>query len=376
MSAPLIILLSLLFAAAAACLAWVTVRRRRQRAARRTVVKTLAPGHQRVAVVINPIKVQAPAARVLLAEACELAGWDPPLVLETTRESPGFEQARRAVQLGADVVVAAGGDGTVREVARALANTPAALGLLPLGTGNLLARNLGLPVLDLQAAVSTALHGQERSIDMGTMTQENSVTGESSSSAFLVMGGIGLDAEVLAATRDDLKERVGWMAYSEAGVRLLPGRRTKMSISLDGEPPRVRKVRSILFANIGRLPAGIDFIPEARMDDGLLDVVVMSPRSLAGWLWLAGKVVTKYPKDLPVIDHRRARTVEISVGQPTRTQLDGDVTGTATSVRVEVNPLALLIRSPAPARPRPRPFGGRNSSVPANWDGAAAVRQP
>ncbi|WAP51917.1 hypothetical protein OL239_00715 [Arthrobacter sp. ATA002] len=205
---------------------------------------------------------------------------------------------------------------------------------------------------------------------MGTMTQENSVTGETGSSAFLVMGGIGLDAEVLAATRDDLKKRVGWMAYSEAGVRLMPGRRTKMTISLDGEPPRVRKARSILFANIGRLPAGIDFIPEARMDDGLLDVVVMSPRSLAGWLWVAGKVVTKYPKDIPVIDHRRARTVEITVAQPTRTQLDGDVTGAATTVRVEVDPLALLIRAPAPVPQRPRPFAGRNQSVPGERNGA------
>ncbi|MFB9795465.1 diacylglycerol/lipid kinase family protein [Arthrobacter citreus] len=374
MSTAQIILLSLLPALAAVGAVWALVRRRRRRTAARAVVKTLAPGHQRVAVVINPIKVQAPAARALLEQACELAGWDPPLFLETTVDSPGFEQARWAVQSGADVVVAAGGDGTVREVARALANNPAALGLLPLGTGNLLARNLGLPVLDLPAAVSTALHGQERRIDMGTMTQENSVTGEISSSAFLVMGGIGLDAEVLAATRDDLKERVGWMAYSEAGVRLLPGRRTKMSISLDGEPAQVRKVRSILFANIGRLPAGIDFIPEARMDDGLLDVVVMSPRSLAGWLWLAGKVVTRYPKDLPVIDHRRAKTVEISVSQPTRTQLDGDVTGAATTVRVEVNPLALLIRSPAPSRPRPRPFGGRNQAVP-DRNGAVPGRQ-
>ena len=363
MSAPQILLLALLLAAVTAAAVWAAVRRHRRLAAQRTIFKTLAPGHQRVALVLNPVKAQAPAARILLAEACELAGWDPPLVLETTRESPGYEQARRALALGADVVVAAGGDGTIREAARALANAPAALGLLPLGTGNLLARNLGLPVADLPASVRAALHGQQRRIDMGTMTLENAVTGQGSSSAFLVMGGIGLDAEVLAATRDDLKKRVGWMAYSEAGVRLLPGRRTKMSISLDGEPPRVRKVRSILFANIGRLPAGIDFIPEARMDDGLLDVVVMSPRSLAGWLWVAGKVVTKYPKDIPVIDHRRARTVEIRVGQPTRTQLDGDVTGAATTVRVEVNPLALLVRAPLPDQQRPRAFGGRNSAA-------------
>lgn len=370
MSMPQIVLLAVLLAALAACGLWAGARRRRRLAAGRTVIKTLAPGDQRVAVVLNPIKAQAPAARVLLAEACELAGWDPPLVMETTPESPGYEQALRAVNLGADVVVAAGGDGTVREVARALAGTPAALGLLPLGTGNLLARNLGVPVTDLPAAVRAALHGPERRIDMGTMTLENAVTGEGSSSAFLVMGGIGLDAEVIAATRDDLKKRVGWLAYGEAGVRLLPGRRTKMSISVDGEPARVRKVRSVLFANLGRLPAGIDFIPEARVDDGLLDVVVMSPRSLAGWLWVTGKVVTRYPRDLPVIDHRRARTVEIRVGQPTRTQLDGDVTGAATTVRVEVNPLALLIRAPSPVRQRPRQFGGRNLPLPNSRNSA------
>ena len=355
MSTPLIILLVLLAVAVAALSAWPVLRKRRRLAAGRIIVKTHAPGHQRVAVVLNPVKVQAPAARALLAQACELAGWDPPLILETTRESPGYEQALQAVEQGADVVLAGGGDGTVREVARALANTPAALGLLPLGTGNLLARNLGLPVADLPASIRTALHGDQRRLDMGTISLENAETGEHSSSAFLVMGGIGLDAEVIAATRDDLKKRVGWLAYSEAGVRLLPGRRTRMSISVDGEPPVSRKVRSVLFANLGRLPAGIDFIPEARMDDGALDVVVMSPRSLAGWLWVAGKVVTRNPRKIPVMDYRRARTVEIRVAQPTQTQLDGDLTGAATSVRVEVDPLALLVRAPSPDQQRPRP---------------------
>ena len=356
MSVPLIVLLILLAVVLPAAGTWAVVRRRRQLAADRAVIKPLAPGHQRIALVLNPVKVQAPAARAQLIQACDLAGWDPPLILETTRQSPGYEQAVLAVEQGADVVIAGGGDGTVREVARALANTPAALGLLPLGTGNLLARNLGLPVADLPASIRSALHGQQRRIDMGLLSLENSGTGESSRSAFLVIGGIGLDAEVVAATRDQLKKRVGWLAYSEAGVRLLPGRRTRMSISLDGEPAQIRKVRSILFANLGRLPAGIDFIPEAKLDDGLLDVVIMSPRSLAGWAWMAAKVVTRYPRDIPVLDYRRARTVEIRVGQPTQTQLDGDLTGAATSVRVEVDPLALLVRAPAPDQQRPQPF--------------------
>lgn len=344
-------------ALAAAVLCALMVRRRRRRAAARSVFRPLAPGHQRVALVLNPVKLQAPDARLLVEQACELAGWDPPLILETTAASPGYEQARAALERGADVVLAAGGDGTVREVARALANTPAVLGLLPLGTGNLLARNLGLPVTDLASCVRSALHGQERRIDVGTIELENAVTGERSSSAFLVIGGIGLDAEVVAATKDELKRRVGWLAYSEAGVRLLPGRRTRMSISLDGGPPRTRKVRSILFANLGKLPAGIDFIPEAQMDDGMLDIVVLSPRSVLGWFWMAGKVVTRYRRDIPVIDFERARSVEIRVAEPTRTQLDGDLTGAATSVRVQVDPSALRIRAPHPDQQRPRPLG-------------------
>ena len=356
MSVPLIVLLTLVAAALLCLVAGSVVRRRRRLAAERSVISPLAPGHQRVALVLNPVKLQAPAARELVIQACELAGWDFPLILETTLQSPGHEQALCAVERGADVVLAAGGDGTVREVARALANTSAALGVIPLGTGNLLARNLGLPVTDLPASVRSALHGDQRPIDMGTLTLENAVTGESSRGAFLVIGGIGLDAEMVAATRDELKKRLGWLAYSEAGVRLLPGRRTKMSISLDGEPPQIRKVRSILFANLGRLPAGIDFIPEAKLDDGLLDVVIMSPRSLAGWIWMAAKVITKYPKRIPVIDYRRARSVEVRVAQPTQTQLDGDLTGAATTVRVEVAPLALLVRAPLPDQAGHRPL--------------------
>ena len=355
MSPLLISILALLATVLVALAVGVEVRRRRRLAAGKTVIRTVAPGHQKVAMVLNPVKVQAPAARVLLAQACELAGWDPPMILETTVENPGYEQARQALALGADVVLAAGGDGTIREVARALANTPAALGLLPLGTGNLFARNLDLPVADLPAAIGAALHGQDRRVDMGSIDLENAVTGDRSSSAFLVMGGIGLDAEVVAATRDNLKKSVGWLAYGEAGIRLLPGRRTRMSVSVDGAPARVLKVRSVLFANLGRLPAGIDFIPEASMDDGLLDVVAMSPRSLAGWFWVAGKVVTGSRREIPVISYQRARTVEIRVASPTQTQLDGDPTGLATRVLVRVDPLALLVRAPSPNQQQPPP---------------------
>ncbi|MFF2606822.1 diacylglycerol/lipid kinase family protein [Arthrobacter koreensis] len=341
----------LLLIAATAVLAsiatWqVTSRRHRRQAAADRITRPVASASQRVAVVINPIKAQAAEAEAALTAACEMAGWEPPLVFETTVDSPGYRQAQDALAAGADVVLAAGGDGTVREVARALAHQRAAMGLLPLGTGNLLARNLGVAVNDLCGSIQAALHGSERRIDMGRVELENARTGARSASNFLVMGGIGLDAEVIAATRDDLKRRVGWLAYSEAGIRLLPGPRRRMRIQLDGAPGQVRKVRSVLFANTGKLPAGIDFIPTAALDDGMLDIVVLTPRTVLGWLAVAGKVVTRNRREISLIEYTRARKVTVSTEEPIITQLDGDLTGAATRVSVSVDPRSLLVRAP------------------------------
>ncbi|KAD4059655.1 diacylglycerol kinase family lipid kinase [Arthrobacter yangruifuii] len=347
---PVEITLFLVLCAAllASAATWVIIgnRSRKRAAADAAVFAPRGAAHQRVAMVINPIKALAPDAAALLRASCDLAGWDPPLILETTVDSPGYLQALQALESGADVVLAAGGDGTIREVSRAVAHSGAALGLIPLGTGNLLARNLDISVADLTGNIRNALHGDVRQIDMASILLENEATGHSSHNAFLVMGGIGLDAQVIAATRDELKKRVGWLAYSEAGVRLLPGRRTRMTVSIDDGPPQSQKVHSVLVANTGRLPAGIDFIPDAVVDDGLLDAIIMSPRSVLGWAWVAGKVMTRYPKDLPVIHHHRVKKIRVTVAEPTQTQLDGDLTGSATAITVEVDAGALLVRVP------------------------------
>jgi diacylglycerol kinase (ATP) len=124
-------------AAAASLQSYWSVRRLQQTRTPTASVNEPAPvaeGPQRVALVLNPSKLQADVTRVLVEEACADAGWEPPLILETTIEDPGTGQASQAIHAGADVVIAAGGDGTVRAVAQALAHQPAALGLLPLGT--------------------------------------------------------------------------------------------------------------------------------------------------------------------------------------------------------------------------------------------------
>ncbi|MGP0224517.1 MULTISPECIES: diacylglycerol kinase family protein [unclassified Paenarthrobacter] len=328
---------------------WWGVRRLRARHIRSAVREDTHkpdPGYQKVAVILNPIKNNAEEARQGIIDACELAGWDPPRFFETTVDDPGYGQSREAMEYGADVVLACGGDGTVRVVAESLANTGVAMGLVPLGTGNLLARNVELDVNDVADCIQIALFGHQRYIDTATMALDNSITGESSEHTFLVIAGMGLDAEVVGDTKEDLKKTVGWLAYTEAGVRHLPGRRKRVTITMDDEPEQTRKIRSVLFANCGLIPGGIDFIPEAMLDDGMLDIVVMSPRSALGWLAMYAKVLFKHNVNLPVMNFYRSGKVTIRSQEPMATQLDGDPSGEATKVTVQVRPGSLLVRVP------------------------------
>ncbi|WP_081416901.1 diacylglycerol kinase family protein [Arthrobacter castelli] len=301
-------------------------------------------GEQRVAVVINPVKTNADRARKIIKAECKLAGWPEPVFLETTVDDPGAAMTAEALKMGADVVLACGGDGTVRVVAEGLTGTDVNLGLVPLGTGNLLARNLEMNISDLDGSIAAALFGDERTIDTGLIELENADTGEVTKHTFLVMAGIGFDAKMISGTRDDLKKNMGWLAYGESGVRHLPGRRTKVGIALDDEPEQNRRVRSVLFGNCGLLPGGIDFIPSAVIDDGIMDVVVMSPRSALGWLAMAGKVLFKPRRPSPSITFYRAKEITLHCTEPMETQLDGDPSGPVKSLSVQVARCALTVR--------------------------------
>ena len=153
----------------------------------------------RVAVVVHPLTVPDPSAlRAALADRFVGRGWAAPLWLETTREDSGTRMTARAVAQGVDLVVCCGGDGSVRAVAAALAGTGVPLGVLPTGTGNLLARNLGIP-RDLEAAVDVALGGRERTLDLGAVGDRR----------FVVMAGVGFDAAMIADAPAALKDRLG-----------------------------------------------------------------------------------------------------------------------------------------------------------------------
>lgn len=301
---------------------------------------------RRVALVLNPSKSGAAAIRAQAAAAVAEAGLPELAVYETTVQDPGAQMARDAIADGADVVIAAGGDGTVRFVAEELESTDVTLAIVPMGTGNLLARNLKIPLDDHRACINTAIHGATREIDTVTIKLEGT-NGKVTKNTSLVIAGAGIDAEVMGDTRDDLKARAGWLAYGEAGMRHLPGQRKEISVSLDGGAPQKRKVRSVMVANCGELTAGMDFVPDARFDDGLLDVVLLSPRHVGDWVRIAAKTLTKSKHEIPVMETHQATRCRVVLHEPMTAQLDGDAIMEVKAIDARVKPDSLRVQIPA-----------------------------
>jgi YegS/Rv2252/BmrU family lipid kinase len=297
---------------------------------------------RRAAVVFNPSKKGTDELTGTLTRICAEQGWAEPLWLETTVEDPGAGQARAALEAGADVVIAAGGDGTVREVASELAGTDTPLGVIPLGTGNLLARNLGIVLNDLEAAARQALESNARRIDVVRATIDHS--GEPR--LFLVMAGLGFDAAIMADTKDALKDRVGWLAYVDAGIRNLPGTPIRTSIRIDGKSVRVRRLRSFMVGNCGKLQGGFEMFPGAKVDDGLLDLMTIAPKGRFGWLGVLAGLLARGRENSASVEYFRGKSVELSTDNEQDIQLDGDTMGRGKHLELEIDAGALTIRVP------------------------------
>ncbi len=305
-----------------------------------------APPLKRAGIIVNPTKfTDLDAVRARVTTTCLAQGWGEPIWLETTIADPGTGQARQAVEAGAAVVCPLGGDGTVRAVATALVGTETPLGPLPGGTGNLLARNLDLPFDSIEKALVVALTGQNVRIDVGRLSVDPSgqhaVPDEH---LFLVMAGVGLDAAIMAGAQERLKARVGSAAYVVSGFQNFLGPQFRVRMKVDGEGEFARRTRTVIVGNCGRLFGGLVLMPGARLDDGVLDSVVLSPRGVVGWSAVAGHVVTRQRRGHPLIDRHAGQEIHIEVDQPQEVQLDGDTIGTARSMTARVDPLALVVR--------------------------------
>ncbi|WP_434614379.1 diacylglycerol/lipid kinase family protein [Arthrobacter sp. A5] len=295
---------------------------------------------RRAAVVINTTKSPGENFKPTFFRLCADAGWAEPLWLETTEDDPGRGQAKEALDAGVDVVIAAGGDGTVRCVAGVLAGTDTAMGLVPLGTGNLLARNLGIFITDPVTAARNVLHGTETKIDVVQAMVDHEEQGR----IFLVAAGLGYDASIMADAVDGLKDRVGWLAYVESGIRNLSGKPVTARISVDGKAENHRKVRGVMVGNCGKLMGGVEIFPGAVNTDGILDLLTLAPRGKFGWVGVIAGILGKNTTTNRSVRSLTGKTADITVDRPQEFQLDGDHLGQATHLRVTVDPLALTIR--------------------------------
>ena len=321
-------------------------------------------GHERVAFIANPTKAGIEELREQAMRACAIRYLPQPMWFYTTADDPGVGQAQAALEQGADVVVAVGGDGTVRAVAQSVAGSGTPMGIIPMGTGNLFARNLDLALGDTQTLLRTVLEGEERTVDVGWLDLERAFPGhgEDGRHLFLVIAGAGFDAEMVAGADESLKKRLGWFAYFFAAIAHLGEKRMHARVSVDGGEEVEGHMRTVLMANIGTLPGGIKLIPEATMDDGSLDIATLDARGgVVGWTELFGQVVAQGAgiKDTRLlrilktsrIDHVRGKEFDIRMDQPQKVQVDGESLGRASRVHAFVQPAALTLRVPQGSAP-------------------------
>ncbi|MFJ7203716.1 diacylglycerol kinase family protein [Streptomyces sp. NPDC098789] len=272
----------------------------------------------------------------------------------TGEDLPCGELAAELDAAAVALVVVCGGDGTVRACAELLAGTGIELVVVPCGTGNLLARNLGLapdPVTALEEALSGGCHG----IDVGRMRGDGIEPAR-----FVVMAGVGFDAAMVQDASPRLKSRLGWAAYVVSALRHLGDPGIRLTIRLDGGRPLRRRARMVVIGNVGMLQGGLPLLPEARADDGRLDVVLFAPGGPAGWLAAAAHL-TRRTLRAPAsrrpgagagdvaggaLEYFSATRVEIRCTAPQPREMDGDAVAPGVRLTVEIDRGALRVRLP------------------------------
>lgn len=319
----------------------------------------------RVAVIYHSERIEreqlTAAVELAMRNSAQNSNWDAPLWFPTSANETGGPQAVRAISQGATHVLVAGGDGTIRSVAEALVASQAtafSLGIVPIGTGNVLARNLKLDLNNLQRSVERAINGREFAIDVGR-ARLLFANGDVDERFFTGMAGVGLDAKIMMATDLELKRKIGWIAYIDGGLKTLPVRFERLQVSVDGREPRRLKLHSLLVGNAGWLPGNITLMPDARLDDGQLDVAAVGPRRFWNWIDFWSRVTwqnrvvrplsygrrwMEMTANLKTLENLNGAHIEVESERPIDIQLDGDPLGQVIRVEFDVIERALNVR--------------------------------
>jgi YegS/Rv2252/BmrU family lipid kinase len=297
------------------------------------------PDHPRTLILFNPHAGQANNLMSQLERAADLwrdRGWQVELC-PTQYAGHATYLARDAAAQGYDIVAAAGGDGTVNEVVNGLVNTQTALAVLPIGTVNIWARELGLS-MDIQQAADAFLQARLEQIDVGRAGDRY----------FLLMAGIGFDAAVTAEIRSDEKKRFGAIAYLKQAVQLAwQFRGSRAKIYLDGR--RIRGCVLMVVIGNSQLYGGVvKFTSHAVVDDGVLDVCVIKGQNMLVAPLRLFSVFAKQFNRGQAVEYYQAQQIQIRGKQHLPVQVDGDYLG-STPLTVSVVPAGLWALVPPSA---------------------------
>ena len=276
-----------------------------------------------------------------LREVLAHAGYPRPIWYEVPKSSKASKAARRAVKQGAKLIFVWGGDGMVQRCVDALAGKKKVeLAILPAGTANLLATNLGIPP-NVAKAVHIGLHGARRKLDVGVMNGER----------FAVMAGTGFDAIVMRDVDAAGKKRLGRLAYFRSAVKATQSSAVRMTIRVDGTVWFKGKASIALIGNVGTVAGGLTVFPDASTSDGMLEIGVVTARGVLPWVRVLARVARHHPERSPFVEMTRGKKIRIELGRKLAYELDGGVRGSVKRLKVRVDPDAITVCVP-PARKR------------------------
>ena len=271
-----------------------------------------------------------------LRRVLEAEGIADPFWVEVPKSKKAPAQVQRALDDGAELVFAWGGDGMVQRCVGVLAGSGARLAIIPAGTANLFASNLGIPQ-DIEEAVAVGLRGDRHEFDVGRFNGER----------FAVMAGAGFDAAMIRDSGDGgLKERIGRAAYVWSGSENLRSKPFRATIEVDGAEWYKGEATCILLGNVGKLVGGVEVFEDARPDDGKLEVGVVTANGVLDWSRMMGRAVVGSLGDSPFIQTTKARDVKVKLSRKVLYELDGGDRTKVKSFKVKVEPRAISVCVP------------------------------
>ena len=260
-----------------------------------------------------------------------------PLWYEVPKSKKAPKAVEKAIAQGADLLFIWGGDGMVQRCIDALGDEKPALAIIPAGTANLLAKNLGIPV-DIVEAVRIGLHGDRRALDTGRVNGER----------FAVMAGVGIDALMIRDADSGLKDRVGRLGYIVTGAKHLGDQQARVNVTVDDAPWFKGKASCVLFANVGKVLGGMTVFPEAQPNDGRLEIGVVTAKGLVEWGRALGRTIVGGPEASPFVHTESGGAFEVRLDRKTPYELDGGERPPTKRLRVSIEPASISVCVPEP----------------------------